>query len=186
MAMQSCRLWLGTFDTAEEAALAYDAAARRIRGAAAICNFPPDGPPHADEDGLLGQCADPSSFIQGLRCSFRFPSACRSAADGIQGHAGHLLGGLHALLSASKGLPVSQASQQCRSARRPLCLYPITGVLPILAGSSVGSESGQGRLHHVGSAPTGGHSRLARGSKSLLGRPSQPSGAPPNATMLSV
>ncbi len=43
---KGARLWLGTFDTAEEAALAYDAAARRIRGPAAICNFPP--PPEGD------------------------------------------------------------------------------------------------------------------------------------------
>lgn len=37
--LQGSRLWLGTFESAEEAAMAYDEAARRIRGDAAITNF---------------------------------------------------------------------------------------------------------------------------------------------------
>nr|XP_015619316.1 ethylene-responsive transcription factor LEP-like [Oryza sativa Japonica Group] len=44
------RLWIGTYDTAEEAARAYDAEARRLHGAKAKTNFPPPPPPTAVHD----------------------------------------------------------------------------------------------------------------------------------------
>uniref|UniRef100_A0A0E0LZD0 AP2/ERF domain-containing protein n=1 Tax=Oryza punctata TaxID=4537 RepID=A0A0E0LZD0_ORYPU len=43
--VKGARVWLGTYDTAVEAARAYDAEARRIHGAKARTNFPPDEPP---------------------------------------------------------------------------------------------------------------------------------------------
>ncbi|KAI8564489.1 hypothetical protein RHMOL_Rhmol03G0185900 [Rhododendron molle] len=39
-AKNGARVWLGTYETAEEAALAYDRAAYRMRGSRALLNFP--------------------------------------------------------------------------------------------------------------------------------------------------
>lgn len=39
-ARNGARVWLGTYETAEEAALAYDRAAFRMRGSKALLNFP--------------------------------------------------------------------------------------------------------------------------------------------------
>ncbi|KAK2664225.1 hypothetical protein Ddye_002799 [Dipteronia dyeriana] len=47
------RLWLGTYDTAEEAAMVYDNAAIQLRGPSALTNFTTPPPPPQDKDVVV-------------------------------------------------------------------------------------------------------------------------------------
>ena len=117
--LQKVRLWLGTFDTAEEAVHAYDAVARNLRGANARTNFELPLSGSNTYKRVVTKSIEPFSFEQGC--------VTGREADGLRDV-------LKAKLFDGKGLwqldSIAQFNVEAKSAKRDPSSLSTTAVVP--------------------------------------------------------